>query len=383
VLFLKLLKRILPVVLSSLLIIQAVPAYALTETNAELTNLTVPEATRRAIDHNESIKKSNETEDLSDDKYTLLRESARNATTEDAVFTAYTNLLQFELSRSLNIKNIKAQEENVEHGIIQIFNNILNAEEGLAVYDENLKLTKKELDITFLKLGLGLASQFDYDSAKAAYENMLIQRNLQQSGIDKAYRQLNETMGQDLNKKYNLVLNLDYELLGEVNLTTYASKFIANSLAIKQAKDDIQVAQYALDTHTYNYDPYTGLEISAGGTKQEKEMDLSRAKRNLTSTEESVKKSVIDTYNSIKDLELKIASQEIELENLNTKLDIAQKRLELGQVTQLSVDKLLLEKHNLEYEMETNKNDHAILIMAFKNPNIIASASAGSAETKK
>lgn len=377
-LFLKLLKKILPAVLSSLLIIQAVPAYALTQTNAEITNLTVPEATRRAIDHNETIKKSNETEDLSDDKYALLKESTKNAITEDTLFTAYTNLLQFELSRSLNIKNIKAQEENVEHGIIQIFNTILTAENGLSLYDENLKLTKKDLDITFLKLSLGLTSQFEYDSAKSAYENMLIQRSLQQSNIDKAYRQLNETMGQDLTKKYNLILNLDYELLGEVNLTTYASKFIANSLAIKQAKDNIQVAQYALDTHTYNYDPYTGLETSAGGTKQEKEMDLSRAKRNLTSSEENVKKSVIDTYNSIKDLELKIASQTIELNNINLKLDIAQKRLELGQVTQLSVDKLLLEKHNLENEMQNNKNDHSILVLAFKNPNIIASASSAS-----
>mgnify|MGYP003623795114 CR=1 FL=1 len=85
------------------------------------------------------------------------------------MLAAEVKLMNRELSRSLNLKNIEAKKENVEYSIMKYFNTIINAEKTLEVFEEALNIHKKDLDILELKLKLGMVSQLEYDTSALAY----------------------------------------------------------------------------------------------------------------------------------------------------------------------------------------------------------------------
>lgn len=388
----KFFRNIVPAAIAGLMIIQSVPVYgsSLVQVgtkpvsssdaygqgqNKTRPDLTVADATKKAIDHNESIKKSENAEEVSDEAYKDLQRAYNNAENSNAFFAAATNMLSFELSRSLNIKSIKAQKENVEYTILQTFNSILNAEKDLALYDEQIKISEKNIEINKIKLDLGMVSQTAFDTEKLKHDKLVESRATYQSSIDKAYVRLNQVMGQKLENRYNLILTLpEYQALENVNLTTYTSKFLSESLEVKQAEDDIQVAKYDMDTYETPVNFATSEILASDAGKIKKEQAYANAVRNKTNIQETLKKTVMDTYNSIKDLEISIKTQELDLENSKKQLEISKKQLELGQTTKFAVDKLEYSIQEKEAALEKSKNSHTIMVIAFKNPNLLSSS---------
>jgi len=371
----KLFKKILPLALAATFVFWAFNAMILTAAEvSEVPTLTVEEAARRAINNNTAIANAQDDESVADEVVRRAQENVWDAITNAELTAAMVGLMNAELSRSLNIRDINAQKENVEFQITRYFNTILNMEADLAISLDNLDMARRDLLISRLKLSLGMVSELDYEASELAV--VRIETNIErlQSSIDSAYRDLNSFMGAtgtDLNGRYILVLELDYEPLAPVNLSRHADTFVNESLAVRRAEDAATLAIYRVDYFFRPHSPFTGQIPTGYITYDEFVVQQNQALRALTDTRQRVREGVISSYNNLRDIELNIRASEIELARLIRQLEVSETMLELGRTTPIEVDRLRVEIATMENTLIQSKNNHSILSIAFNNPLII------------
>jgi len=378
-------RKILAFVLVAGLSLQSVNVFAgpastsrKVKTESEITELTVEEATQKAIRNNTSLKNAMDDETLSDDNIRKAIDAMHDARTDQTLTAANVSLMNAELGRALNLKDIESQKQNVAYQISKYFNTILNAQRDVALYDESLTIAKKELDIAKLKLDLGMISQLDYDTAALNYEQIESARLTKINAIDSSYRDLNKYMGvSPLDKQYTLKLELEYKPVGNININSHAENFVKNSLTVQQIENTVKTATYTAENYVDPYNPATGEILDSTTTKEQLTVAQNKALRSLEDTKTSVYESVVSAYSSLKDSEINIKAAEIELEKAQKQLAATEKMLELGQVTQLDVDKLKYDINSKQLTVQKAKNAYALALEAFSNPNLLTSFSSG------
>ena len=379
-------KKILSLSIIALILMQSVAAFgAVTPAVPERTALSVEQATKKAITNSSSIKNAVDSESLGDETIRKATDSLSTATTGAALVGAEIGLMSAEMNRALNLQDIDAQKENVEYQITKYFNSILSAEKDVALFDESIEIVKKNLAIAKLKLSLGMISQLDYNTAALDHEKVVNARQTKLSAIDAAYRDLNSYMGEDLDKRFDLQLELKFKEVGTINLNSYADKFVKDSLTIKQVENGVKLAEYSVDNYRTPYNPMTGEVIDSAAVRSYDELVVSQnqALRGLADTKKLVRNAVIATYNGLQDMEIGIKLSEIDIEKAKMQLVVMEKMLELGQVTGLEVTMLKYDIHSKELALEKSKNTHTLTLMAFSNPNLLISVGGSSQDKDK
>jgi len=340
---------------------------------AQRPELTVGQALTMAVSNSGNIKSLQESEVSLKNTVTSARDTMLDSTTNTAYVNAYKSMTEAQLSLSLLETDTKVQKEKLEYNLKSYFAQIIAAENNLALTDKQLELDKRSLDISALRLQLGLISQSAYDSAVYSYESALISRDNAAANIDSYYRSLNDLMGQRLDKKYTLVLELDYEPIGDsFNMTTSIARAIENSSDIKNLEKKVYLAQYDADTKTYqlldNNGNFTVTEYNTA--KQEAGNAVAQAARNLENGKTSIEMNLRSNYDSVKGLERTYESSVKELAQLQSELGILQAKLELGKVTQLEVDLKALSVEKTEETIRSTVYDHEIKLMTLINPDL-------------
>jgi len=369
-------RKILTLVISASLIMGSVQvAFASAATAASaIPPLTVEEAAMRAIRNNTSIANAEGDESVADEVVKRAQDAVFEAVTSATLTNAMIGLMNAELSRSLNIRDLVAQRQNVEFQITRYFNTILNMENDLALLFENLAMAKRELVIAELRLSLGLMSELDFEAAEFSVVRIETNIGLLESSIERAFRDLNSFMGVygiDLDQRYELKLELsEFTPLPAVNLNHHAQRFVTESLRVQQAENAVQTARYRLDHYVTPHNELTG-QIVPGQTREEVEVDLSRVTRALADTRQVVRENVLNMHSDLRTSELRIRADELELERLQRQLEVSETMLELGRTTPMEIDALRLNITSQENALAQAKNSHTILAFAFNNPNII------------
>ena len=377
-------KKIISLVLMTGLLLQSVTAFGgVVSTSAKPENirpaLSVAQATRKAISNSSAINNAVDTESLGDETIKKATDALfSSAPTNAALVGAEISLMSAEMSRALNLQDIDAKKQNVEYQITKYFDAIISAEKEIVLFDESLEIVKKNLAIAQLKLSLGMISQLDYYTAALDYERVVNARQTKLSAIDSAYRVLNSYMGENLDNKYTLELTLTYKEVGDINLNAHADKFVKESLTIKQVENAAKLAEYSVDKYSTPYNPMTGVIIESGvPSYDELVVSQNQALRGLADTKKAVRDAVIATYSGLKDMEIGIKVNEIDLEKAKMQLKVMEKMLELGQVTNLEVSMLKYDIHSKELALEKSKNTYTLTLMAFSNPNLLMSLGGG------
>lgn len=341
----------------------------------ESTALTVEEAARRAIRNNSAIANMQDSESVADERVGRALNAVHDAATDAALTNARVSLMDAELSRAVNIRDIQAQKDNVEYQITRSFNNILNMQADLELAAAQLEMANRELAISRLMLSLGMVSELDYEAATLAVTRIENNMELLRSSINAAFRNLNSSMGnnnlQDLDRHHELKLELVYTPVEVANLNNHAQRFVNESLAVARAENRAHSARYRVTYHATPHDPTTGRIIDAP-TYDEQIVAYNQELRNVADTRQSVREGVITSYNRLRDIELNIRIAEIELERLARQLEVAEATLALGRNTQIEVDRIRLDIASRENTLRQTKNNHAIQLMAFNNPNILS-----------
>lgn len=324
--------------------------------------LTVEEATQRAISYNKDLKTLKENLSLAED-------DAKDTNKDLFYANEYSEVTSLSVQlKNLynNIENYKANEEitkkSLELSVIEYFSSIKNAQKSIELFEEQLSISEKELEIAQVKLNLGLISQSEFDDKKNSYTKTKNEKINLESTLDNSYISLNKLLGYDLNSKYELELDIEYEQMEEIDLDAPINKALSSTQSIKEKQNAVTVAKYELDVYSSLY---------SNDKKESKENSYAQTQRALTDAKTDLNQSLTQLYNNIITSENQIESNYKDLEQLNKEYEIKQVQYSLGKVTELELNEAEYKINSLEADIESAVYSHTVNVRKFLEPDLI------------
>lgn len=381
----KLLKKCTPIMLALIFSVQPVQVFAqnaeagntitsnaIIENTINMHNLTVNQAARRAIENSSSIRNMQDSAVLSREREQSLRDDMFSPMMNMATFMNTSALLmESELERALSIESIEAQRDTLDFIVRNHFANIIRAEKALEISNASIELAERDIIILEVMVSLGLESYASLDLARLNFERTLNTRESLISSINEAHIELNRIMGSPLNRRYNLIFDVEFEELGSVNLTRYLNDHTRNSISIRQARNELDAAQFRLDNHVAPINMMTGELLSGGVSRDVRITNVNIAARAVQDARTDIESSVMATYNQIRNMEIGLNSSLLQLESMQRELEILNTQLRLGQITPIEVDRYKLGIMELEENIRQQKINHSLVVMQLRNPNIL------------
>jgi len=354
--------RLLVLIIAALMAFGQAPAYG--AVSEERPELTVSQALSKAVSNNTYIKSMQESEATLKQAVRTAKDTMVNSYARAYYDDAYKGMVEAQLALSLLDPNEKALKETLEYNLMSCFAQTIALEKTLVLTDKGLEISRKNLDYASLQLQLGLLSQFDYDTMTYNYQKSLNSREEIVDGINTYYRVLNKLMGQKLENKYTLVLELEYKPLADnFNITAAVNNAINSSSDIKKLEKDIDLIEYDIKHLVYD-------KIDLDNKKKMLENSKAEKERELEATKTQIEMDLLNNYDEVRDLERQYDSYTKELAQLKLDLDILLKQLELGQVIQLQVDSQQLKVELKEESIRSAIYNHSIKKMTLTNPNL-------------
>lgn len=322
--------------------------------------LSLEEATQRALSRSTTLKNSNMDLNISEQKM----EDRENDIANGHTLQQLLEYIKQNANYTTSLLSREVAEEGVKFSLKQVYIDIINQEREIALTQQSMKNTEKELLVSKTKLKLGMISEQEYQSQQLNYQKTLANTEQKQRNVESAYQSLAKLIDLDTT---NLQLTLEpvYEPLEmELSLDTYIKSKINTDPNIKQK-------QINLDTATSEA-KFTHASVSDTVTADE-EADNSVAKAELALSDEkaNLKSKLQNCYDNIIQLESNYDNSMLELENLKKQLTIAEKKYELQQNTELDVLKAKQSIAEKESEIIGLIYEHMLLIEQFQNSYLL------------
>lgn len=332
------------------------------EDTQELEELTVDEATQKAITYSSKLKTLSEDEQINEQSYDDSVFQLRSANEHDQYTSLAVKIKELLNGFSNNKVNTEIEKESIKLSVIEFFAEVINAEDSLEQYENQIEVKEKELKVSEVKLKQGKISQTDYDNEKLEYDKLVKQKEDKQTAINSAFYSLNKVLGTDLNKKYNLVLDAEYTPLEEVDLETYILKAKSNAQSLVEKSQEVEIAKYKLDRYAVLY---------SEGSKESMQNNYAQSVRNLNDAKTTLETNIRTLYSNIKKNEADYETALKELEKLEKDYEILEKKYSLGKTTQIEVENALLSINSKKAEIKQLTYEHYTMKMKFENVNLI------------
>lgn len=328
--------------------------------------LTAEQAAEKAITYSHTLKTLAESKGETDNSYdNTLMLFNRFVDTET---TSSNQQLILGLKQLMNgMRSIDANEKIAKDGIRlnvkNVFNSIKSAEDDIKLYEENMVIQEKDIKVAEVKKNLGLISQLEYNSKVTAYNTTVSERNSLKTTLDSAYRSLNELMGVDLNKKYDLVYDeIIYTPMEKVNLQTKINQALSTAEVIKSKKDAYDIAEF--DQRTY-------VPSGTVGEFAEKENAVAQASRNLEDAKTKLSQSITSLYENITQAEVTYTDTVNSINLLKNQYDVIKTQYEMGKATELDVLNVEYNIHKAEAGLDKLIRGYDLMVQQFNNPDLI------------
>lgn len=364
-------RKYISLVLAAILAFSSVSAYGAGKGSAAAvqnitenddTVLTVDEAVTKAVAYSRTLKTLYESNTINE----LNADDTRTDLVWSSEYVEVTNL-NVELKNLMNSirnydANVEIEKENIRLNIIELFAAIIKAEDSIDMYEKQIDLDERELKIAEVKKGLGLLSDTDYNAMVVDINKTKSSKQSLASAIDEAYSSLNTILGQQLNTKYTVSLDIDYEPLGDTDLEYAVLKAVSGSQSIKEKEEAAEIARYQLDVYSVEW---------SNDKKESKQNNYAQAERNLADAKTQLESGLRTLYNNIQTAETDYNNNLKSLEQMKKELEIKALQLKLGKITQLDYDKAEYEICELENTIKQSVYSHYLLVSKFNNPDLI------------
>lgn len=337
---------------------------------SEKYDLTIDQAVTDAIAFSRDLKNLEENIDIAEDNEKVVRNAWASQNSGETVSDyATTHSYAVQLRQLANtLSNYSANEEiakqKIEYNIRSLFYSIKEAEDSLALYDEQIDIQARQLKVYETMLNLGKLSQVEYNDYKQTYDTLVSDKKAVETQISSAYRSLNQLMGKDINQQYNIIVDdLTFTEMGDVSLDYEINKAIATNQTVKEAEDSVNLNKYSLDSFV------DGSTVSSDRTQTEN--NYAQSTRTLEDTKTSLKAEMTSLYENIREAERTYRDNEASLANMEEQLKVKETQYSLGKITELELDAYKLSIDSLKNTMETAVYDHDIMVRQFQNSNLI------------
>ena len=260
----------------------------------------------------------------------------------------------------------KVLEEKLKYEMTDAYINILNLEREIQLLETSLKIETSNLRISKEKQILGLITEQEYNNLQLAYEKNKVNLETRKKSLNSAYATLNILIGEDdTTKKYRLLIEPKMEYL-ELNsdIEIYAQSRAEQSATVEQLIRNVDIAKNSVKLGG-------ALASASEISNMSNENTLAQAEMNLNDTKVELKNRIVDTYNSIIQLEENFENNMKELESLKHELKIAQAKYEMNLITENTLESTKYNVANMENTLISQMYEHMQLVEKIKNANLI------------
>ncbi|MDR1066252.1 MAG: TolC family protein [Clostridiales bacterium] len=325
--------------------------------------LTVKEAVDYIIANGDAIKKNAENQLLNEQSNKTVKEQLLEESDVTRYLDLVVSLMQNELQMTQNIENEAIIKEKTTYVIKQLFAAIIAAENDIKLFDEELNISQKELEISVVKEKYGAINAEALSSARKSYDKSVKSRVTKTNAVSNAYMALNREMGVSLNERRTPVLELEYAPLGDMSIAYAVSAAQNQSAELKNLTSNVDIAQYKLDTYVWEGD-------QSNNGEQSLEIALTQTKRSYNDKKIEIESTVMSAYNAIIQSETDYEAALTDLETARKQLEITKLQLEMGKTTALAVEKAEHQIRQQEESIRKKVIDHALQIEKLSDPNL-------------
>jgi len=335
--------------------------------------LTLDQARNRAIQNSTTLRNLQENRVITDAEEQRAREGFATGAfgfNMTEFVTLQSDLMRIRAQRAADIQNADIKRDTLGLIVAHQFASILMAENELRLFDENMALLTREMEILKTRIDLGLASELELTFAQLNMDRLGQDRKSLELALAQAHVELNRIIGTPEDRVHQLIFDIKFEELNVVNLPGHISHQTNNNAALVQARAESDAARFQLDNHTTPFDPQTGMVIPGTASRREYQIHFTMATRDARQTRLSIEDHIINTYHRIRNMEISINNLYLQLDTLHYRLSLLEVELGLGQITPLEIDKINLEILNLEENIRRQEVNHSLLTIEFWNPAI-------------
>ena len=221
----------------------------------------------------------------------------------------------------------------------EAYYNILKLQRLVALAQENINRSQKQLENVRAKYSLGMVAQIDVISAEYELSKAQSDRLNAESNLQIAKMNFNQLLGRDLNIPVELTSELTFNP-SVVDLKQSTDYALAHRLEIKKAEDEVALKTKEVQVNTNDYTPLLNQKKS--------QVDLEISKVSLKSIQNNILIELQQNYESLKTTERNVPLQEKNLTKANEYLKIAEARFDAGAITSIE----LIDARNDAYEAE-------------------------------
>lgn len=273
--------------------------------------------------------KWNVAESLQDPDYVSTQRKAKDLAPEQA-----------ESDWNVDIKTKTLDEASIKMDVYNAYYSLIKVQDDTKVKSEAADVSGKELADIQAKYRRGLASKNDYTLAQIAKKNADIQLNLAKRAekrlIAQLYKKMNAGFQPDIK---DLVKNLDYKDLSDVNVDDVIQNALNNRLEIFTGSEAVRLKQIEYNIMDKYYKEGDTAHKDASNKLEDAQMNLDTTKTNI---EFEIRTAHINLQNMLDTIE--INKEEVQKSGIS--YSVAQTKKKLGMATALDVDeaKLSLDK---------------------------------------
>ncbi len=326
--------------------------------------MTVDMATERAINVSSSLKTLQDSIDVAEEAYDDVLFDGRNTNSfvEDVAYAVSRKQLTLQIQSYKDKYDIT--KEQIRHSVESYFSAIEAAQNSLAIYDENISLAKRKLDISKKQYDLGMMSQTAYDAEVDNYNAVIAGKASLQSTLDSQYAALNTLCEYNVAAVYPIEIEgWEYTPIDPVSLDKQVALATSSSnMNIRLLENNVEVAKYELDLHS---------DLYSTDTRLQKQAQLFSATSTLNDTKLKYEASVKTLFDNITVLEENHKTLTEQLTTLKNTMNVYEKQYELGQITELQLDNYRYNVKDLTNKIREAENQHHILTAQYENPNLL------------
>ncbi len=343
------------------------------DTTLDIQTLDFETAVDMAITNDSSLKKIADQIDVTlETKEDLFDGGMRPGTPSQVVMVSAQRLAYLSNIHSLdsNYRISKITEDvtkiGIQAAIKNSFSTILLNQNRLELLQKNYNLQKQLLSQAKIKNKVGMMSKKDLEDLEREIQQMLEQIRQLKMNIDNAYIALNDLIGTSAEDRYDIIYDVEYEpLTMNMSIDTYISRKLSTDQSLQMQKIAVENTEFSVKT------------ISLGTTGSEyrsTELEATNAARDYKTAKEEKEKSIRQAYIQLQQLESARKNLETDLEKAKSDLEKVKVNLQVGNVTQITLDQAALALDNLEYSFLENTFNHDLLMFTFDNTCVLGSA---------
>lgn len=270
---------------------------------------------------------------------------------EDQAALSATNSLESTRSNEQLLKNSYIiAKDSLDYKIRAAAEDILTGQGNIKYLDIVIKVTEKEVTFGMLKKELGTMSSYELTKLNTTLAGYKSKREMQRLAIENAYEKLNNMVGFEKTKRFEISNPMGVVEDKKINLDSKVAEILGISPAIGSLETAVSIAQNNTNYYVYNVNgtPYAAVA-----------MDVDKAKLDLASAKQSLKRAVEELVINRESVFQQYQSVLNDKAQAEKDLSVAELNFKVGLISELDYQKAMLKLSELN---QTELTTHVQLI---------------------